>query len=220
MPWKECRAGICPHTWGAHRSLRLSVQSLRCLRRVRAARSHQGSWESPSLAPRAGLSPHLWEPRLVITGAEPIVLRGPGPLSSRSRWPGRAAEPPGSEFSHSSPPPQAAARPGHRWKILNLYPETASCTTYRSQLFIIPLVDGDPDRYLIPSLPGSFGQSRQPTDRVWSGSPRAACPAKPRGPVRGRPQHTRRGCGPVWTAWCSWAWTGKFVLLSFSQPVT
>lgn len=28
--------------------------------------------------------------------------------------------------------------PGQWWKILNLYPETVSCITYRSELFIIP----------------------------------------------------------------------------------
>lgn len=28
--------------------------------------------------------------------------------------------------------------PGQWWKVLNLYPETVSCITYRSELFIIP----------------------------------------------------------------------------------
>lgn len=28
--------------------------------------------------------------------------------------------------------------PGEWWKVLNPYPETVSCITYRSELFIIP----------------------------------------------------------------------------------
>nr|XP_035971441.1 F-actin-capping protein subunit beta isoform X2 [Halichoerus grypus] len=161
MHLKECRAGVSSACLGTHRSLRRSMQSL-C--RVRAAWMPQGSWGSPSLAPQAGPSPLLLEPRLVLTGAEPIVLPGHGPLSSRNHWPGRAASSATARLPHT-------LSPGPRWKILNLYPETASCTTYCSQVFIIPPVDGDPDQYLIPGLPGSFGQSCQPTARVWSGSP-------------------------------------------------
>lgn len=156
---------------------------MQSLCQVRAAWIPQGSWGSPLLAPQAGPSPLLSEPRLVLTGAEPIVLHGHG------------ACPPGTTGPGGQPGPQAASSttarlphtlsPGHHWKILNLYPEMTSCTTYCSQVFIIPLVDGDLDQYLIPSLPGSFGQSCQPTARVWSGSPRLAPPAKPRRPDGG-----------------------------------
>lgn len=102
---------FCPRAWGACRSLgSLSVRSLHCLCQVRVARNHQGSRGSLSLAPHAGLSPLLPDPRLVLTGADPISLCGHRPLASRNHWPGRAAEPPGHELYHRPPPPHPATR--------------------------------------------------------------------------------------------------------------
>lgn len=70
-----------------------------------------------------GLSPSFWW-KWALVFQEPLTREGPPNQ--------QAASPTTACLPHPLPP-------GQRWKILSLYPETVSCITYRSELFIIPL---------------------------------------------------------------------------------
>lgn len=77
------------------------------------------------------------EPRLMLPGdrAHRFVWKWAfdfqEPLTGEGRLNQQAASSATAGRPHTLPP-------GQRWKVLNLYPETVSCITYRSELFIIP----------------------------------------------------------------------------------
>lgn len=62
-----------------------SMQNLHCLCCVTGFEAARDPWGSPALASGQGCPHAIPEPRLVLPGAEPILLRGNDPLSSRNR---------------------------------------------------------------------------------------------------------------------------------------
>lgn len=85
-----------------------SVLNLHCLCCVTGARGHKGSWGSPALASGHGCPHATPAPRQCFLGQSPLFCMemGPGLPGTVDRR--GAAEPPGSQFYHSLPPPHPA----------------------------------------------------------------------------------------------------------------
>ncbi|XP_038387719.1 uncharacterized protein LOC119870469 [Canis lupus familiaris] len=143
-----------------------------------------------------------------LHSSEPRLVHGPQAFVLQERLAGQPAEPPGSELSRSPPPPHPAT-----WAPVE-HPKSVSGDSFLHHLPLQTVYYSTglrrPDKYSIPSLPGSFGQSGQPMARVWFRLAASSVLPSHTGPMRGCPQHT----GP-WLQDC----LDCLVLLGFDEEI-